>query len=206
MLDRIAVGTPTTAGSVALNRLRLAITLLAVVCLLSAPGSEAHAQTTVPSAPTGLAVSSETHDSVTLTWDDPGDSSITGYQVLRRSRDGDEYEDGEGAAEFEVIVNDTGPSATTYTDATVTPRTRYVYRVKLRNSAGLSEWSGYLNVETPDLPPPAVPAAPTTIAASLITHNSLWLSWNDLNQSQGGMCIWLVVRSGMRVKQEPLCS
>ena len=27
-----------------------------------------------------------------------------------------------------------------------------------------------------------------------------------LNQSRGGMCIWLVVRTGMRVTQEPLCS
>ena len=133
----------------------------------------------VPEAPTGLSASSATHESVTLTWDDPGDSSITGHQVLRRSRDGDEYGDGEGAAEFVVIAEDTGSPATSYTDTSVTPRTRYVYRVKLRNSAGLSEWSGYLNVETPDPPPPAVPAAPTTIAASLITHNSLWLSWDD---------------------------
>ena len=27
----------------------------------------------------------------------------------------------------------------------------------------------------------------------------------DLNQSQGGMCIWLVMRTGMGVSQELLC-
>ena len=86
--------------------------------------------------PTGLTAPSVSHDSVTLTWDDPGDSSITGYQVLRRSRDGDEYGDGRGAAEFVSIVDDTGSSATTYADTSVTARTRYVYRVKARNSAG----------------------------------------------------------------------
>ena len=94
-----------------------------------------------PAAPTGLAVSSAAHDSVALTWDDPSDSSITGYQVLRRSRDGDEYGDGRGAAEFVAIADDTGSSATTYTDTSVTARTRYIYRVKARNPRGLSEVS-----------------------------------------------------------------
>ena len=36
-----------------------------------------------PDKPTGLEATA-THDSVTLTWDDPGDDSITGYVILRR--------------------------------------------------------------------------------------------------------------------------
>ena len=87
-----------------------------------------------------------------MTWDDPGDGTIESYPVLRRFRDGSEYGDGLGAAAFVVIVDDTGSSAAAYTDTSVTARTRYVYRVKARNSEGLSDQSGYLGVETPDAP------------------------------------------------------
>ena len=54
-----------------------------------------------PSAdkPTGLTVASFSHDSVTLSWDDPGDSSITGYQVQRS---------GPGSDSFTTIEDNTG--------------------------------------------------------------------------------------------------
>ena len=58
---------------------------------------------------------------MTLTWDDPENSSITGHQVLRRTRDGDQYGDGQGASEFVVIINDTGSAAPTYNDTSVRP-------------------------------------------------------------------------------------
>ena len=135
----------------------------------------------VPEAPTALSAPSATHESVTLTWDDPGDSSITGHQVLRRFRDGDEYGDGEGAAEFAVIADDTGSAAATYTDASVTPRTRYVYRVKAINPAGTSGQSSYLNVET--LAVAEVPEAPTALSAPSATHESVTLTWDDPGDS-----------------------
>ena len=122
--------------------------VVAVTAALLAPGAPAHAQATVPAQPSGLSVSASTHDSVTLAWNDPGDASITGHQVLRRSRDGGSHGDGEGAAEFVAIVDDTGSAATSYTDTSVTPHTRYVYRVKARNTAGLSPQSSYTNAET----------------------------------------------------------
>ena len=105
-------------------------------------------QTSTPDSPTGLTASSVSHDSVTLSWDDPDDDSITGYRVLRRSRDGDAHGDGEGSAEFVAVIDDTGSPAASYTDTSVTARTRYVYRVKAINAVGLSEQSSYLNVET----------------------------------------------------------
>ena len=39
----------------------------------------------VPAKPIGLNATA-THDQVALTWDDPGDYSITGYVILRRHR------------------------------------------------------------------------------------------------------------------------
>ena len=130
----------------------------------------------IPAAPTGLSAPSVSHDSVTLSWDDPGDDSITGYQVLRRSRDGDEYGDGQGMAELVAIVDDTGSSATSYADTSVTARTRYVYSVRARNSAGLGEQSGHLNVETPAQP---VPAKPTGLIVESYAHDSVTLVWDD---------------------------
>ena len=137
----------------------------------------------VPAQPIGLAATSVSHDSVTLTWDDPGDSSITGYQVLRRSRDGDVYGDGQGDAAFVAVIDDTGSAVTTYTDTSVTAHTRYVYRVKAINSEGMGERSSYLNVETPTSPTPSVPAAPTGLAGSSATHDSITLTWDDPGDS-----------------------
>ena len=102
-----------------------------------------------PPTPTNLTAVVNSDGSMTLNWDTPSGDGITGYQILRRSRDGEEYGDGEGAAAFVAIVADTGSTGTSYTDTTVTPHTRYVYRVKAINAAGLSERSGYANAETP---------------------------------------------------------
>ncbi|MDE0077277.1 MAG: fibronectin type III domain-containing protein [Caldilineaceae bacterium] len=69
-----------------------------------------------------------THSSVTLTWDDPGDSSITGYQILRRDPAVHERR------LFTIIEDDTGSMDTQYVDDTVSSNTRYVFRVKARNA------------------------------------------------------------------------
>ena len=189
-------------GTLKLAFLVPAIAALLVIASLTVAihpsASPAHAQDSTPDAPTGLRVSSSTHDSVTLTWVDPNDGSITSYQILRRSRDGDEYEDGQGAPEFVAVTDNTGSTATTHTDTGLDPRTRYVYRVKARNAAGLSPWSSYANAETEEAPdedppedptpaptpapaatPPPVPDAPTGLAATSVSYFSLVLNWND---------------------------
>ena len=154
------------------------VSVLAALVVLALTAGGIQAQATVPAAPTGLA-GPVSHDSVSLSWDDPGDDSITGYRVLRRSRDGDKYGDGEGAAEFVAVIDDTGSPAASYTDTSVTARTRYVYRVKAINSAGLSERSGYLNVETLAAPVSStVPVKPTSLAGS-VSHDSVALTWDD---------------------------
>ena len=138
-------------------------------------GNVAHAQSADPPAkPTGLTASSVSHDSVTLTWDDPEDGSITSYQVLRRSRDRDEYEDNRGPAEFVAVINNTGSATTTSNDTSVSPRTRYIYRIKAKNGNGLSERSTYLNVETL-----TALAKPTGLTASSVSHDSVTLTWDD---------------------------
>ena len=98
-----------------------------------------------PAKPTGLSATA-THDSVTLTWNDPQDDSITGYVILRRVRENDE------GGEFSVLVADTGTAAITYTDATVAASTTYTYRIKAINGAGPGERSRWYHIDTPAAP------------------------------------------------------
>ena len=144
------------------------------VCFSISGSSVALAQDAAPAQPTGLSVSSQDFQSVTIAWDDPREDSITGYQILRRSRDGHTYGDGQGSWEFVAIEDDTGTADAEYTDVSVTPQTRYVYRIKARNSAGLSERSSYANAET--LGPPGQPTGLTVSSAS---HDSVTITWDD---------------------------
>ena len=135
----------------------------------AATGAVAGAQPTeLPAKPRNLSATA-THDSVTLTWDDPGDDSITGYVILRRIP-GDDPE-----GHFDVLVADTGTAATTYTDDTVAAETRYTYRIKAINGAGTSERSRWSHIDVPAAP---VPDKPTGLEAAA-THDSVTLTWDD---------------------------
>ena len=70
-----------------------------------------------PTAPTGLTTSRISHDSVTLTWNNPQDDSITGYRIFR----GDAYKN------LPAIEEDTRSSSPSYTDSTVDQATAYFY-------------------------------------------------------------------------------
>ena len=100
-----------------------------------------------PAAPTGLKAAAA-HDSVTLTWTAPAGSTVTGYQILRRQTGVDEPGD------FQVHVDDTGNTDTTYTDTDVEAEALYVYRVKARNGDLLSPRSSFANAELPASPDP----------------------------------------------------
>ena len=121
-----------------------------------------------PAKPTGL-TGTATHDQVVLTWDDPGDDSITGYVILRRLR----HDDPQG--HFDELVADTGSTATTYTDDTVEADTDYTYRIKAINEHGVSERSRWFHVKTQEVP---VPGQPTGLSATA-THDSITLTWDD---------------------------
>ena len=77
--------------------------------------------------PFGLAADAGAFD-VTLTWRAPDGDGITGYQVLRGAG---------AAAEMTVIADDTGSTATSYVDATISPETSYYYAVHARSAQGL---------------------------------------------------------------------
>ena len=120
-----------------------------------------------PTKPRGLSATAS-HDSVTLTWNDPGDDTITSYVILRRVRENDV------GGEFSVLVPDTGSPATTYTDDTVVAGITYTYRIKAINGAGTSERSHWFHIDTPAAP---IPAKPTGLLATA-THDRAVLTWD----------------------------
>ena len=121
-----------------------------------------------PAKPRGLSATAS-HDSVTLTWDDPQDDSITGYVILRRVRENDV------GGEFSELVADTSTAATTYTDNTAAASTTYTYRIKAINGAGTSERSRWFHIDIPAAP---VPDKPTGLSATA-THDQVVLTWDD---------------------------
>ena len=132
--------------------------------------------TAAPAKPRGLTATA-TYDRVVLTWNDPGDASITGYVILRRVRVNNT------GGEFSELVADTGTAATTYTDDSVQAATTYTYRIKAINAHGASPRSRWFHIDIPAAPEPAgqaaePPAKPTGLSATA-THNQVVLTWDD---------------------------
>ena len=107
---------------------RLSNRLELTVAFVTAPA------TAPPPAPPNLKATANRGGSITLTWDAPDDDSITGYQILRRRPS-------EGENALLVYVEDTGSTATSYTDTDVMVGIRHIYRVKAINSAGVGQRS-----------------------------------------------------------------
>ena len=127
----------------ALLALALVVLLAGLAGSLVTPAAAQDA--TVPDRPTGLA-SDPSHHSMRLIWHDPGDASITHYEVLRHDRDVHE------SGEFISIAANTGSALTSYTDDTAQPLRRYRYRIKAVNQHGASQWSRFAGAETPEAP------------------------------------------------------
>ena len=118
-----------------------------------------------PVAPTGLTTSGVTHNSITLSWTDPDDTSITGYRVLR----------GTEAGNLTAIAQDTGNANVEYTDSTVSAETTYHYAVLALNPNGPGAQSATVSATTT-----ATPQQTTeTIILQLSSTNpgELTISW-----------------------------
>ena len=151
----------------------------------------------LPARPSGLSATA-THDSVSLTWNDPSDATITHYQVFRR----DTAIHGIGV--FITLVDNTGSAATSYTDGTVESEKKYVYRVKAVNAQGASRWSSFSSVRTPvapvavvvaDPPPAAEDLAPTGLTARLAEGGGVSLSWTAPAEDAGNVSGYEILRA-----------
>ena len=107
-----------------------------------AENADSSAPTSPPPGPQYLTAVVNDDGTITLRWDDPGDDSITGYQILRQRQ-----RPAEGEDTLSVYVEDTGSANTTYTDLEVASGIRHVYQVKTINDAGVSEPSNSAQVD-----------------------------------------------------------
>ena len=105
-----------------------------------------------PPPPRNLTGVANDDGSVTLSWDAPGDDSVTGYRILRR------HTVKQAPGVFSTLAANTGTTATTYTDGVASPETRYAYRVKAVNAAGAGKRSNYVKVTTKRAAPASKPA------------------------------------------------
>ena len=120
---------------------------------------------TVPDAPTGLA-GTATSSTVSLTWDDPDDDTITGYEISRKT----------GSGSYSVIASDTGSDAQSYADTTVAADTTYTYKIQAINDTGDSADSNEFEITTASTA--TVPDTPTGLGGTQ-THEEVNLTWDD---------------------------
>ena len=147
-----------------------------------------------PAQPTGLSAT-VSHEIVSLTWDSPNDDSVTGYVILRRD------EDIHNEGTFVPVAPDTGTADITYTDASVEPEKRYVYRIEAINAQGASERSSWVRADTPAVPDPApeVPARPTGLATA-VAPDTVTLSWD--NPDDDGVTGYAILRRDKDLQPE----
>jgi fibronectin type 3 domain-containing protein len=130
---------------------------------------QAAAPSVAPAADTGLAASVVTQHSISLTWNDAA-ANESGHRIYR-STDGVNY----------ALIANLAPDSTSYTDQLLSSSMRYFYKVTAYNAAGISD-SNALGVTTASRPL----KAPTGLAASTTTAQSVSLIWNDVAEDEAG--------------------
>src|SRR5581483_10435276 len=121
------------------------------------------ADTTKPTAPTGLSAIAVSARQVNLNWTASTDNvGVTAYLI--------ETCQGKNCTQFFEIGSSTGPS---FTDADTAHSTIYRYRVRATDAAGnLSSYSNIASVTTPGVPP-----APTGLTATVVGLTRVDLQW-----------------------------
>ena len=104
-----------------------------------------------PGPPSGLTVSEVSYDRLTLSWDRPEETNVTGYPILR----------GPDADNLSALVNDTGSADPGHTDNTAEAETTYTYAVLALSPDGDSPQST-ISVTTKAAPKPPKRTPPPT--------------------------------------------
>ena len=144
------------------------VTVSATPAPTAQPPANEGRSTNPPAKPASL-LTAANHDSVLLSWTDPGDDSVTGYQVLR----------GPDADNLTTLADDTGSATSSYTDSNVAAQTTYAYAIRARNARGLGPQSDPVTATTSTAPEEDEP--PTSARA--IADAEFTLDGQDLDTS-----------------------
>ena len=129
--------------------------------------------TTAPSVPLNLAISSTTSSSISLSWSastDTGGSGLAGYRI---------YRDGSGTPLTSAV-------GATYTDNGLAAASAHTYRVTAYDVAGNeSTAAGPVTGTTQSLPDTTAPSVPGNLTVNGTTVSSIALTW-DASTDTGG--------------------
>jgi chitinase len=167
-----STGASTTSVSIYLHGWYAQPTYFADDVNLTGPGGSV----SIPSAPTGLAVTGTTSSSASLSWS-ASSGSPTAYNVYRNG----------------TKVGST--SSTSYTDSGLTASTAYTYAVSASNTAGESAKSSTVTATTAGTGT-SVPGVPSGLKVTGTTSTSASLSWTA---SSGTVTGYNVYRNGTKV-------
>ena len=122
--------------------------------------------TTPPTVPGGLAITSSSESAVVISWDAATDNiGVTGYRVYR------------GGTLMETVTS------VSYTDNTVSPVNSYTYTVSAIDAAGnASAQSSGVTANITDITPPSAPGGLTVTSTA---PSSVSISWNAASDNIG---------------------
>jgi mannan endo-1,4-beta-mannosidase len=130
-----------------------------------------------PAAPTNLAAKTISKSQINLTWT-AGDTAQQGFMIESCS--------GAGCTNFAQIAT-VASNVTSYSNIGLTASTSYSYRVRAYNVIGNSDYSNTATAMTQAAP--AVPNAPTNLAATVISKSQINLAWTDNSSNETGFRI-----------------
>jgi fibronectin type 3 domain-containing protein len=139
--------------------------------------------TIVPAARAKAAAPTAANPQVTLTWDDAADSEAA--FVIERSVNGGPF------TQLALAPAFSGTGSTSFVDVTTTAGNAYAYKVAATNVSGSSAFSNIASISIP-----AVPTAPTGLAAVLQGWPSVILSWTDTADTETGFVIERAANGG----------
>jgi fibronectin type 3 domain-containing protein len=137
----------------------------------------------VPAAPTNLAAPVVLATQIKVTWTD-NSTNEGSFDVWRKA--------GTGAYVKIAIV---AANSTSYEDNGVTAGTTYSYKVRAYGQGVASGWTNEITVS-----PQAVPAAPTNLAASVLSPTQIRVTWQDNSTNEGSFDVWRKAGNGAYVK------
>ena len=146
-----------------------------------------YCSTTPPAAPANLAATAVSSSQINLTWTD-SDNTEQGFKIERCT--------GAGCSDFAQIAT-VGANVTSYRNTGLTASTSYSYRVRAYNAAGDSGYSNTASAVTQAAP--ALPAAPTNLAATAVSKSQINLAWTDNATNED----WLQASSAAKDRPAP---
>jgi alpha-tubulin suppressor-like RCC1 family protein len=129
---------------------------------------------TSPATPSGLTASTISSKQINLSWNDNSNNE-SNFKVERKT----------GATGTYTQIALLGAGVTSYASSGLASNTTYYYRVRASNTSGDSTYSNESSAKTLE----AVPAAPTSLAATAVSGSQVDLQWSDNSTNETGFRI-----------------